>query len=64
MVRINGENFDIAGKTVEKYLIETGYDVNRVALELNGDILPKSDYGKALLNDGDSLEIVCFVGGG
>ena len=64
MVKINGEQFDIAGKTVAEYLLSAGYDTKRVAAELNGDILPKADYEKTILNDSDSLEVVSFVGGG
>ncbi len=64
MVKINGEQLDIAGKTMQEYLLSVGYDTKRVAVERNGDILPKSAYAKTILQDGDSLEIVRFVGGG
>lgn len=64
MVRINGKNFDVNGVSVEKYLLGAGYDTKRIAVELNGDILPKSQYGNTYLSDGDSVEIVSFVGGG
>lgn len=64
MVKINGEEKNTMGKTIGEYLAENGYDVRRVAVELNGDILPKSQYGNTILQDGDSMEIVSFVGGG
>ena len=64
MVRINGEELDTAGKTVAQLLSESGYDVRRVAVELNGDILPKSKFDSTVIQDGDSVEIVSFVGGG
>ncbi len=64
MVRINGEPLDIAGKTIAEYLATTTYDIKRIAVERNGDIVPKSQYGETLLRDGDSIEIVSFVGGG
>ena len=64
MVKINGEQLDIAGKNILEYLLSAGYDTKRVAVELNGDILFKADYNKTILNDGDSLEVVSFVGGG
>ena len=64
MVKINGEQLDIAGKNILEYLLSAGYDTKRVAVELNGDILFKTDYNKTILNDGDSLEVVSFVGGG
>ena len=61
---INGKCFDVAGKSVNQYLVDAGYDKKRVAVELNGDILPKDRYDKTILKDGDSLEVVSFVGGG
>ncbi|MBQ9956747.1 MAG: sulfur carrier protein ThiS [Ruminococcus sp.] len=64
MVKINGVEMNIQGKTVSQYLAENGYDGKRVAVELNGDILPKSQYEITVLQDGDCVEIVCFVGGG
>ena len=64
MVKINGEELDITGRTVAEYLAENGYDTKRVAVELNGDILPKAQYDSTALQDGDSVEVVSFVGGG
>lgn len=64
MVKINGETFDIAGKTVAEYLATTSYDTKRIAVERNGDIVPKALYDKTVLVDGDSIEVVSFVGGG
>ena len=64
MVKINGENLEIAGKTLAEYLETTNYDPKRIAVEKNGDIVPKAQYGETLLEDGDSLEVVSFVGGG
>ena len=64
MVKINGEELNIDGKTVSEYLAEKNYDVKRVAVERNGDIVPKSQYDKTILQDGDSIEVVSFVGGG
>ncbi len=64
MVRINGEELNVTGRTVAEFLTESGYDISRVAVELNGDILPKVQYDSTVLQDGDSVEIVSFVGGG
>jgi thiazole synthase len=62
---INGEdrNFDNP-LTVEKLLGEIGVDSRKVAVERNLEIVPKSRYGQVSLDDGDSLEIVHFIGGG
>ena len=64
MVKVNGTELDIAGKTVSEYLATTNYDPKRIAVELDGDIVFKSQYDVTVLKDGDSLEIVSFVGGG
>ena len=64
MVKVNGEERDIAGKTIAEYLATTNYDMKRIAIERNGDIVPKAAYAETVLADGDSIEIVSFVGGG
>ena len=64
MVKVNGTELDIAGKTVSEYLATTNYDPKRIAVERNGDIVFKSQHDVIVLEDGDSLEIVSFVGGG
>ncbi len=64
MVKINGEEKKVLGKTVAEYLLSNGYDIKRVAVELNGEILPKAQYECTSLKDGDSVEVVSFVGGG
>ena len=64
MVKINGEELNMAGKTIAEYLASTNYDPKRIAVEHNGDIVPKAKYGETVLQDGDNVEIVSFVGGG
>ena len=64
MVKINGTELDIAGRTLAQHLAEAGYDEKRIAAERNGSIVPKAQYDKTVLQDGDELEIVSFVGGG
>ena len=64
MVKVNGKELDLAGKTVAEYLLTTDYDAKRIAVERNGEIVFKSQYSETVLNDGDSIEVVGFVGGG
>ena len=64
MVLINGKNTAADGKTVSAYLEEANFNPQTIAVELNEDILPKSQYDKTVLKDGDVLEVVSFVGGG
>ena len=64
MVKVNGKELDLAGKTVAEYLLTTDYDAKRIAVERNGEIVFKSQDSETVLKDGDSIEIVSFVGGG
>lgn len=64
MIKVNGEALDIAGKTIEEYLADMAYDPKRIAVERNGEIVPKAQYGNVTLEDGDKMEVVSFVGGG
>lgn len=45
-------------------LQKQNYRTERVAVELNGEIIPKAAFGQTVLKDGDQLEVVSFVGGG
>jgi len=50
--------------TLQELLKELDFANKRIAVELNGDIVPKSQYETTALNDQDRLEIVIAVGGG
>ncbi len=64
MVTINGKKENVAGMSVEEYIDSKGYDKSRIAVEINLDIVPKSDYGVTVFKDEDTVEVVSFVGGG
>lgn len=64
MVTINGVPTDAAGASLLRYLTDAGFDPKRIAVERNGDILFQDQYPETILQDGDILEIVRFVGGG
>ena len=64
MVKINGESLDVAGKTLADYLAQADYDLQRIAVERNGEIVPKAQYGETVLAEGDSVEVVSFMWGG
>ena len=64
-IMLNGDLIEAAeGATIELLLLQLDISRERVAVELNADIIPKADYEKQLLCDGDKIEIVHFVGGG
>lgn len=62
---INGRERPLAdGVTIADLLAELALGGRRVAIELNRDIVPKSEYASRSICDGDRIEIVQFVGGG
>jgi len=67
-LQINGDERafpDIPNPFTLAALVESlGMKPDRVAIELNHDIVPRDRWPETLLNDGDRLEIVQFVGGG
>ncbi len=64
-MRVNGKQVELKERlTLEKFLESNGYALSKVAVELNGKIVPRKEYAVTILQDTDALEIVCFVGGG
>ncbi|MGF1607703.1 MAG: sulfur carrier protein ThiS [Rhodothalassiaceae bacterium] len=64
-VTVNGEHRQIAaGQSPAGLLAMLKLDPAKVALERNREIVPKSAYADIILEDGDELEIVHFIGGG
>lgn len=62
---LNGEKTEQKeGLTIAGLLAQLGIGLERVAVEVNLDIVPKARYDSHLLSDGDRIEIVHFVGGG
>ena len=64
-IRLNGEPHELAGPvTISELLTALGIDPRLVAVEHNLRIVKRNQYGETLVNAGDEIEIVNFVGGG
>jgi len=64
-VTINGKDVEIVEHmTIAGVLSCECYCIDRVAVEKNGKIVPRSDFDCEMVMDGDKLEVVHFVGGG
>ena len=61
---INGEERNCTSPNLEALIEELGMKGDRVAVELNREIVPRPAWSSASLHEGDRLEIVHFVGGG
>lgn len=64
MVHINGKDEAADGMILKDYLEQNGYSPDRIAVECNEEIVPKSQYDSWILKDKDVVEVVSFVGGG
>ena len=64
-ITINGEPRQFTEPLTVAALVETlGYTGKRMAIERNGEIVPRGRHAEALLAEGDHIEIVVAVGGG
>jgi sulfur carrier protein len=65
MIVLNGQSRMCApGRTLLDLLAEAGYAQRRVAVEVNREIVPKSEHPRREIRDGDRIEIVHALGGG
>ena len=64
-ISLNGSTRTVSeGQSVAGLLEELELTKKRVAVELNGDIVPRGRHGKTVLQSGDRVEIVHAIGGG
>lgn len=64
-MKVNGKIIKLENQVdLKTFLEENGYIINYIAVERNGEIVPKATYETVLLSDEDVLEVVRFVGGG
>ena len=64
-ITLNGKPLQLEQVSTVAELIDfLGYQGKRIAVEANGDIVPKSQHSDTALTEGDEIEIVVAVGGG
>jgi thiamine biosynthesis protein ThiS len=65
IITLNGDRFELAGAvTVSSLLAQLDIDPRRVAVEQNTVVLKRTAFDSTIVNEGDQIEIVNFVGGG
>ena len=64
-IQLNGSPYEINIETnLNQLLNKLKIKTTKVAIEVNGAIVEKNKYPKVILNKGDKVEIVHFIGGG
>ncbi len=64
-VQVNGESREFPpGTTVARLVAELKLSGQRIAVEVNEELVPRSAHGERLLEDGDRVEVVHAIGGG
>ena len=64
-IQLNGDRYEINdGTNLNELLNKLKIQKNKVATEVNGEIVEKSKYPNLILNKDDKVEIVKFIGGG
>lgn len=64
-MKINGKEIALEKEITLDILMEKqGFDIKKIAVMKNGEIVPKVEFAKTLIGAEDSLEVVSFVGGG
>jgi len=64
-IQLNGDPYEINyGTNLNELLNKLKIQKNKVAIEVNGEIVEKNKYPNLILNKGDKVEIVQFIGGG
>jgi len=64
-IQLNGNPYEISnGINLNELLNKLKIQKNKVAIEVNGEIIEKNKYTEFILNKGDKVEIVQFIGGG
>jgi sulfur carrier protein len=64
-IQLNGEPFEVSKKiTLNELLNKLKIQKNKVAVEINGEIVQRNKYENLILNKDDKVEIVHFIGGG
>ena len=63
--RVNGKIFELENDiNVYDFLAQNGYELKFIALERDGEILPKKRWSESFMSEGKAYEIVTLVGGG
>tara|TARA_Y100000746_G_scaffold215549_1_gene209761 strand:- start:465 stop:671 length:207 start_codon:yes stop_codon:yes gene_type:complete len=64
-ITLNGEKYNLeTGSNIVDLIEKLGLNIDKLAIERNLEIVPKSKFAMTIIEEGDKLELVHFIGGG
>ncbi len=63
-IQLNGEERSVSASSLTELVEEMGLEQRMIAIELNLEVVPKSQYDVTGLKEGDRIELVHMIGGG
>ncbi len=63
-IMLNGEERETASQNLHQLINELQLEKRTIAIELNLNVIPRSEYAKTPLKEGDRIEVVHMIGGG
>ena len=63
-IRLNGKDKTVMNESLKEFLGELGIDLKYIVIEINGEIIARESHETHVLNEGDVVEIIKFMGGG
>jgi len=63
-IQLNGEPFEFLGSKIDELIAQLALSGKRLAVERNGEVIPRSEHASCPLAEGDCIELVQAIGGG
>ena len=63
-ISLNGKQVEVKSRTLERLISERGLHPDALIVEVNSELIKKENWAETIIRDGDTLELLNFVGGG
>ena len=63
-ITLNGEAFDLDGKSIPALIVQIDAIADHVAVMVNGSVAARESWNEKILSEGDSIEVLTFAAGG
>ena len=63
-INLNGKQVETKSRTLEMLIPEHGFNPEALIVELNSELIKKEHWSETIIREGDTLELLNFVGGG